>query len=295
MRTRMTFKQRLHRFNITPVTIIVSLVLLFYCIVLIFPYIYAFFASINSISSFDKTRFLAIPLSFKNIDFKNYAKAFDSLTTEGGATLFDMFLNSMWYSFGTTTIGLFFATCCAYVCAKYKFPGRRFIYVFALVMMMVPIIGSQSSALAWNKLLHGYDTPLYALINSQTIDGSFIIILALFKAVDWSYAESGFIDGCGHFRTFFQIMLPQIFSALVALFVTDFIARWADADTSLIFFPNLPTLGTGLFYAYNTFAGTVRLPVYFAALIIVMLPSLILFLVFQNKIMDMQLTGGIKG
>ena len=106
-----------------------------------------------------------------NIDFKNYAKAFDSLTTEGGATLFDMFLNSMWYSFGTTTIGLFFATCCAYVCAKYKFPGRRFIYVFALVMMMVPIIGSQSSALAWNKLLHGYDTPLYALINAQTIDG----------------------------------------------------------------------------------------------------------------------------
>lgn len=101
--------------------------------------------------------------------------------------------------------------------------------------------------------------------------------------------------GAGHFRVFFQVMLPQVMPTVTALFVSEFITRWNDSMTPLVYFPNLPTLASGL-YVYQTIASrAINYPMLFAALVMCMIPVLVLYIVFQDTLMDLQLGGGVKG
>lgn len=109
------------------------------------------------------------------------------------------------------------------------------------------------------------------------------------------YAESAFIDGAGHFRVFISIMLPQVISPLCALLLADFISLWSDCEVPLIYFPNLPTLSTGLYLYQDVVKKTLEYPVYFAGLLTCMVPTVVLFSVFQNTLMDIQMGGGLKG
>ena len=265
------------------------------CAVILYPYIYCLLGSIRTPNfTFSISSFLPFPAAWDQIHFGNYADAFEMLNYDG-KNVIDMFLNSLWYSLGMTFVGLLYATVSAYVCAKYHFFGRRLIYTFAIIMMIVPIIGATASNIRYTAFLGGYDNPLYVLINAQTINGSFIIIYSCFKSLSWSYAESSFIDGAGHFKTFFRIMLPQVVSPLSALALTNFIAAWSDAETSLLYFPHYPTLATGIYYAAENYIRSVRFPIFLASLILVMLPSVILFSIFQKKMMDIQMGGALKG
>ncbi len=288
-------KNILNRLKTRWLYILVGFFFLFCCLIIIYPYIYCLLGSIRTPNfTFSISSFLPIPLAWDQIHFGNYSDAFKMLNYDG-KNVIDMFINSLWYSLGMTLVGLIYATVSAYVCAKYQFFGRRIIYTFAIVMMIVPIIGATASSIRYTNFLGGYDNPLYVLINAQTINGSFIIIYSCFKSLSWSYAESSFIDGAGHFKTFYRIMLPQVISPISALALTNFIAAWSDAETSLLFFPHYPTLATGIYYAAENYIRSVRFPIFLASLILVMLPSVILFAIFQKKMMDIQMGGALKG
>ena len=118
---------------------------------------------------------------------------------------------------------------------------------------------------------------------------------ATFKSLSWGYAEAAFIDGAGHFGTFFRIMLPQVISPMCALVLSEFIIMWTDADTPLIFFPDMPTLAYGLFLYQDVVRKTLQYPIFFAGLITCMIPTVALYAVFQRSLMDIQMGGGLKG
>lgn len=276
--------------RVSPLLIVITVIFAVYSVFIILPYFYGFLVSIETDFEYQNTIFPQ-PRTFK---ISNYISAWVDLSTSG-TSVPEMFLNSLWFTLGMTLVGLFYATISAYVVAKYNFPGKKFIYAFALVMMMIPIIGAQSSNLKFTAALGGYNSPLYVLINAQTINGSFIVIVACWAALDWGYAEAAFIDGAGHFTVFFKIMLPQVISPLSALALSDFIMYWADTDTSLIYFPELPTLSTGLYLYQDVVERLYNYPVYFAGLLTCMIPTFILFIIFQNRLMDIKMGGGLKG
>ena len=206
-----------------------------------------------------------------------------------------MLLNSIWYSCGRSVLGILFSAMAAYVIAKYKFFGRNFVYTFAIVTMMLPIMGSMASALKFSKAIGTYDSPTYVILNATTLSGGFIILYSTFKTLSWGYAEAAMIDGAGHFRTFFSIMLPQVISPMCALVLSEFIVMWTDADTPLIFFPHLPTLAYGLYLYQDVVRKTLQYPVFFAGLITCMIPTVTLYAIFQRSLMDIQMGGGLKG
>ena len=284
-------KKQRHR---SAVSVIVTLILSFYVLILLIPYIYALFASL---STYQEYYFNIFPLPKEGLKFINYIDAWQSLKFEGTG-IPKMILNSLWYSLVPAGLGVLLSSFGAYICAKYQFPGRNFIYMFALITMMIPIVGSTPSTLKYVSALGGYNSYSYVLIMVQTVGATFIIMYSCFKSVDWAYAEAAFIDGAGHFTVFFKVMLPQVISPMTALILTDFIMYWADVENSLLYHPELPTLSTGLYY-FRTFvitaAGMQRYPAYFAALLLCMLPTILLFAIFQNKLMDIQISGGIKG
>ena len=265
-----------------------------YMLILLIPYVYAFFASV---SDYKEYYFNIFPLPKNGLKLSNFVDAWNNLSHEGTG-IPEMIANSLWFAGGSAILGVFLSTCGAYICAKYKFFGSRFLYWFALITMMIPIVGSMPSNLKFVSAMGVYNSRLYIVVMAQTVGAAFIIMYSCIKNVDWAYAESAFIDGAGHFTTFFRIMLPQVSSPMIALILSDFILFWADVESSLIYYPELPTLATGL-YHFRSFVITVegmqRYPAYFAAILLCIIPTVTLFAIFQKKLMDIQLSGGLKG
>ena len=115
-----------------------------------------------------------------------------------------------------------------------------------------------------------------------------------FKNVSWFYAEAAFIDGGGHFMVFFRIMLPLALGPIVTLFVVAFVQNWNDYMTMILYMPSYPTLSSGLYeFQANAIHG-VDYPVYFAGLLISLIPTLTIFAFCSDIMMSNMNVGGIK-
>ena len=265
-----------------------------YTLVLLMPYIYAAFASVSDYKEYYLNIF---PFPKDGLKLKNYLDAWKNLKHEGNGVP-EMILNSLWFAGGSAVLNVFLSACGAYLCSKYKFRGRSFLYWFALITMMIPVVGAMPSQLKFISAMGVYNSRMYIFVNASAIGATFIIMYSCFQNLDWAYAESAFMDGAGHFTVFFKIMLPQVISPMTALILSDFIIFWTDVESSLIYYPELPTLATGL-YHFRSFVITVegmrRYPAYFAAILLCIIPTVTLFSIFQKKLMDIQLSGGIKG
>lgn len=227
-------------------------------------------------------------------NFGNFLSAFTEFG--GGETSFMMMtLNSIWYSFGSTALTIFSSAMAAYVVAKYKFKGRNFLYVLSLIIMIIPIYGALPAKYRmffdWNLV----DSPLYLISTPFGFGMNFLILYAFFSALSWSYAEAAFIDGASDYRVFFQIMLPMAMPSITAVAIMAVVGAWNDYETPLIFLKTMPTLASGL-YEYEEkmqYMGT--MPIYYAGMILTMIPILVIFGVFQNTIMSNVYAGGLKG
>lgn len=228
------------------------------------------------------------------LQFQNYIDAWTRITPLSSNTnLLGMFLNSLWYAGGTALLGVLYPAITSYLIAKYKFPGRNAIYIYAIITMMLPIMGSTASSIKFYRSIGVLDTNWMIFFLASSFGENFLILYASFKGMAWEYAESAFIEGAGHFTVFTKIMLPQALPVMTALFITGFISRWSDTDTSLLFMRTHPTIASGLFEysvrdAYN-------IPVLFAGFVMSAIPIIILFIIFRKTIMDIQLGGGLKG
>lgn len=278
----------------TMVQRLIAVIFFAYMICLILPYVYALFASV---SDYKEYYFNIFPLPKDGLKLSNYLEAWTSLKHEGTG-IPEMIINSLWFSGVFAVGGVFLCSCGAYICSKYRFFGRNFIYWFSLVTMMIPIIGNQSGYLKYIDALGGYNSYLYVVVTANTMGAGLIIMYSCFQSIDWAYAEAAFIDGASHAKVFFKIMLPHAMPTMTALMLSDFIAAWAGVENSLMYYPDLPTLSTGLYYFRTyviTAAGMQRYPAYFAAMLLCMLPTIVLFALFQEKLMNIQVSGGIKG
>ena len=87
----------------------------------------------------------------------------------------------------------------------------------------------------------------------------------------------------------------MVLPSLTALFVMNFVTVWNDYQGPVIWLPNMPTLASGLYtYEFNM-RYTANQPVYFAGVLISIIPVLAIFVIFQNTIMQNVYTGGLKG
>jgi raffinose/stachyose/melibiose transport system permease protein/N-acetylglucosamine transport system permease protein len=230
----------------------------------------------------------------KGLHLINYVNAFSKLVdTESGTNLLGMTLNSLWYAGGSSFFGILFSSITAYILSKYRFPGRNALYMYAVVTMMLPIMGSAAASIKFYHDIGILDTNFMIVMFASSFGDNFIMQFATFKGVSWEYAEAAFIDGASHFKVWYMVMIPQAMSTMVALFVVGFIGRWADSDTALLFMKTHPTIASGLYKLSHR--NSYNVPVLFAGFMISMLPVLGLYVAFQKTIMDIQIGGGLKG
>lgn len=227
--------------------------------------------------------------------FSNYSKAFEVLNV-GNTNFFGMIFNSLWYTGIATALGVFVPAATGYVMAKYKFPGKEIIFSVAIISMVIPIVGATASRMKIISMLGINDSPLYVIITSLGgFGGSFLVYYGFFKALSWSYAEAVMIDGGGHFIIFLKVMLPQAAPMLLTYAITGAIGNWNEYQTMILYLPSYPTLASGLFEYKDNAVRAANFPVYFAGLILSVIPTITLFCIFSNRIMTSISIGGLKG
>lgn len=284
------------------INLFLFIVLTFYSVLLLWMLGWAFLSSVKTLGDYTIN-----PLSFpKQWKFDNYVKAFEVIqvpvmTSEGRRVigLLEMFGYSLLYSVGASILGAIMPCIAAYLTAKYKSWFNNIAYAIVVFTMIIPIIGNLPSMLQVLDFLGLYNTIYGVWIMKASFLGMyFLVFYGTFKSVSWEYAEAAIIDGAGHFRIMFNIMMPLIKNTIVTVFILLFIANWNDYQTPMIYMPDMPTAAYGLhkFIKQNGGHGSNQIPpIQLAAGMVILLPILTIFLILKDTIMNNISMGGLKG
>lgn len=275
---------------------IVFLIFMLYAVSLIYPLFWLVINSFQDSMAYELNKLrgdiMRLP---EQLGIFNYVKALKELNYND-SNILQMFFNSIWFTVLTVGENVFCCTCTGYALSKYKFGAKNVIYGVIIFTMTVPIVGTTGALFKLVNDMGIYNTPLYVVLHSLSGTGlGFMVMYAFFKNVSWSYAESAFVDGAGHGTVFFKIMLPQALPAMGALVIVQSIGVWNNYMDVLLYLPDYPTLASGMYGVSRTLPRLGQAPVYFAALVLSMIPVLIMFICFSDKIMKNFTVGGLKG
>jgi ABC-type glycerol-3-phosphate transport system permease component len=284
----MELVQRKHagkRFSIR--TWVLQLFFFGYALTLIYPFIWMLINSLKTNPGFYKSVW-ALPSSW---EWSNYVNAWQE------AHIGQFFFNSIWMTVIGTITTILSAAMPAYIMAKYKFKGSATLYNLAIVSLLIPPIGTLAP---WYLLMR--DLGLFnqwGVMLGYTVGIGFnmIILQSFFRGISWEYAEAAFMDGAGHFRVFFSIMLPLAKPGLIAIGTVTMIAIWNDYLYPFILLqdPKSYTIGVGLAYLVEKQKYASDFTTLFAAMWIALLPVLIVYAFMQEKLINGFTVGGIKG
>lgn len=224
--------------------------------------------------------------------FKNYAKALIAHNVG------KYFLNSVIYTI-TSSIGIILiAAPCAYVLARFKFIGNSLIqnmFVGSLgipqIMIVLPLfqVASRLSMTNSRSLL----IILYICI---TVPFTVFFLLSFFATLSPSFEEAAAIDGCSPIKTFWTIMFPLAQPGIVTVVIFNFIVIWNEFFIALIFAntSELRPLAVGLYSMIQSMRYIGDWAGMFAAVVIVFVPTFIIYIFFSKKIIAGVTGGGVK-
>lgn len=190
----------------------------------------------------------------------------------------------------------------AYLCAKYKYKYSSFIYVLNLVIMIIPVVGSQPSMIDMMKSFGIFDSYAGMILQKISFAGMyFLVFYAFFKGLSDSYIEAAEIDGASQLSVLLRIVFPLAFKIFGTVFLLTFINLWNDYQTPLLYFPTHSTLSFSIFSVIGLTQSSIGkgnewqgAPQKIAACMVLAIPMIILFCIFSKKIMGNMSIGGLK-
>lgn len=230
------------------------------------------------------------------LHFENYAQAWGS----GGVAVF--FMNSLLYSLVSCALLILICAPAAYVLARFTFLGNKVIqtgFVAAMgvpiTMIVLPLFSVVANMGILNDVFASKATLIFLYIGIN-VPYTTIFLLTFFANLSRTYEEAAAIDGCPPAKTFWKIMFPMAQSGLVTVTIFNFINIWNEYFLSLIFANSdqLRPVAVGLYGMLQSMQYTGNWAGMFAAVIIVFLPTFILYIFLSEKIIG-GVTGGIKG
>jgi len=224
------------------------------------------------------------------IMFKNYINAFKI------APLAIFYKNSIIVAVFSTFLNVSVLSMSAYVLARFRFKlSSFFIFLFSVGLvipgaaLLLPLYRTLAATSLYNTLP--------GLIITYTAFGlpiTLYIMMSYFKTVPVSLEEAAFIDGSSFMRTFLQIILPLTKPAIVTAGILQFLLCWNEFQFALTLTNDLSkrTLPIALYYFKSSFASDYG--AMFAAVILVTIPSIIIFIIMQKQVVSGLVAGSVK-
>ena len=224
--------------------------------------------------------------------WENYATAWSTQNVSV------FFANSLLYATVSCAGVLLISATAAYVLSRWQFICSRAIRIALVVAMSVPtimiIMPIYSLVVAWGLKGRVLLIVLYIMLR---VPYTTIYLLDFFSTLSRSYEEAAAIDGCPPIRTFWVIMLPLVQPAVVTVTIFNFLSVWNEFFMALIFTSSesMTPVGVGLLNIVNAMKYTGNYGALFAAVIIVFLPTFLLYIFLSEKIIAGVTGGGVKG
>lgn len=279
--------------------IFIYVVLITLAISIIVPVAWVFMASLKEKTEFYNTNPFALPLGFY---FQNFIDAFQ------GARMGDYFLNSIIVTSVALVLLLVTALPAAYVLARYDFKFKNILnsgFMAGLFInvnyIVVPIF---LMLMDGDKFLVSLGLPKFFLNNllvlavvyaATALPFTIYLLSGFFKTLPKAYEEAAMIDGCTYFKTMVKIMIPMAKPSIITIILFNFLSFWNEYIIALTLMPGEgSTLPVGLVNIMQVQKTATNYGQLYAGLVIVMLPTLILYICVQKKLTQGMTLGGLK-
>ena len=226
------------------------------------------------------------------LHFENYVNAWKAQNVSV------FFANSLLYAI-TACVGVILISApAAYVLSRFEFLGNKVMKSSLIVAMSIPavmiIMPIFSLSTKWNRKGRILLILLYIFLN---VPYTTTYLLNFFATLSKTYEEAAAIDGCPPAKTFWVIMLPLVQPALITVTIFNFLGVWNEFFMALIFASSerMTPVGVGLLQIVNSMKYTGDYGGLFAAVVIVFLPTFLLYIFLSEKIIAGVTGGGIKG
>ena len=292
-------KKTLKRFK-SPFVILMFLIIAAECFTFIYAIYWGLITSLKSLNNFREDIF-GFP---RKLMFSNYSVVFERLYVtirSGGGSREVMFpellFNSLTFAVVLTIVAILSRAMVAYVACKYRFRFNKVLHFTVVLSIVVPPISSLGMTLQLARILHIYDNfPVFVWSCIGFSDAGFLIWSGVFKNISNEYMEAARIDGAGHFYTMFLVMFPLARVPIMIMAVLGFIGNWNGYYTQLTLLPSMPNLSLALWHFQWDTTNIISWPhMQIAASMIVALPCLVLYFIFQRWFVGNLTMGGLKG
>lgn len=204
------------------------------------------------------------------------------------------FLNSLFVTFGELIGGLFVSAVAGYVFARMHFRGRDVLFIMVLATMMVPSHVELIPQFILMRELGWIDTFRALIVPGLFWPFGIFMLRQFFKAIPDELEDAMRMDGAGHLRILFGLMLPLSMPALAALAIFKFSFAWNSLIGPLIFINSQSkytvTLGLAMFQGqYET-----RWALLMAATVLTLIPILLVFIIGQRYFIEGVTLSGLK-
>lgn len=308
------------RSKITPMTAFLLTLFVVYCIIMFVLLGWAFLSSFR-----DPDMFVYYPHVWTSpnpddfvgwIGLANYASIIEvvpvvtnTISTAARETFFGIILNSALYAFGCAFLKTLVPCLTAYICARYKFKFSKIVYATAIVVMTIPVIGSLPSELTF-AMAFGFYNHIWGLwvMHANFLGMYFLVFYEMFDSLPFTYYEAASIDGASDFQQMIHIGLPLCRNTFMTVMLINFITYWNDYQIPLLYLPQKVTIARYLYFFSNVnrisgdpamegkYGGRLgALPFQITAAVFMVLPTVILFCIFQKRLLGNLTIGGIKG
>ena len=284
--------------------LILCIVLAVYTVILLVPLLWALYTSFIDYTMYDlgtAREDLKMMMNTEYLTLDNLITAFTKFKVDigEGVHITEMFVYSVLYSGGCAIIATMVPCIMAYLVARYDFAFGEVVYGIVLVTMAIPIVGSLPSEIRMIENLHLMDSlwGLYVL-KANFLGIYFLVFHAQFKMIPKDYTEAAELDGASDWMIMTNIIFPISVGTITTVILLNFIAFWNDYQIPMIYWPSHPVMAYGMYYFVKVTRGQDgqgSTPVSVSSMILVAIPILILFGIFNQKIMANMSIGGVKG
>lgn len=231
---------------------------------------------------------LQLPSTFS---FSGYKQALEM------APILKFFVNSLIVSFASTALNVFILAMAGYVFAKKKFRFKNLIFGILSLSMVIPSTALMSPVYTVITKLHLYDTKMALILvyTALNMPISLMILRSAFAAIPTELEEAAYIDGAGFFLHVWQVMMPCAKGGLASAAVLAFLGSWNEFTFALLLTSSTSTRTLPLSLSYFTSQFSFNYTAMFAAITIAVLPSTIVFSIFQEQVCSSLTAGSVKG
>ncbi len=251
------------------------------------PIVWAFLSSFKTYAEINASA-LGLPEQFR---LDNYIDAFKY------APIQKYFLNSIIIVGISVLVTVCLVAMCAYIAARYNFKMKTALILMISASLMLPAQAISQPLFAMFKSLGLYDTKvgLIVVYAAMGIPMSFFVMTSYYKTIPIQLEESAYIDGATFLQTFFKIVLPLAKPGLATIAMLQFINTWNEFYFALMLTSGdtARTVPIALNYYLGTFANNYS--ALFAAVIITVSPTILVFILLQKQVMASLTEGAVKG